>query len=503
MRCFIGIDLGSTTTKAVVIDEQQNVLGRGITNSRSNYDTAAAVAQTGGPAHRPLPVCSAGRCGASGALNGSLDVLHRTSSSATSAPSSTSSSSSDLEATCRRNHGADQLRRRSGAVSRGARRGLPAADWSRRPRCSRRAPERAATSSATSPAAVPVGRRGGGQEPGRPLRLPAERVRPLDHRRGEPASMATRSRRHLLAALERTFAALPETRGAGAPQVEAPIKGILDTEMEETYVVGTGYGRARLPFPQGADPLARSCATASARTRCSRARAPCSTSAARTPRPSRWTTTGIVDELPDERPLRRRLRALPRLHRRRDEPGPARAGPAGVQAPSAGRASTRPAPCSPAPSCASGCRWARSARTSWPACTARSSCARCRSWRARAASATSSPSPAAWPRTRRPCKALTDLVARELRRAARSTSTPTRSTPARSAAPCSRGERWSKSASRSTAEARGMTCQRHAPPSASTSARAPSRCTCCCASTARPPRMARPSAASASAGATP
>ena len=34
-------------------------------------------------------------------------------------------------------------------------------------------------------------------------------------------------------------------------------------------------------------------------------------------------------ELPDERPLRRRLRALPRLHRRRDEHGPARAGPDG------------------------------------------------------------------------------------------------------------------------------------------------------------------------------
>ncbi|MGB2819112.1 MAG: BadF/BadG/BcrA/BcrD ATPase family protein, partial [Burkholderiaceae bacterium] len=45
MRCFIGIDLGSTTTKAVVIDENQHVLGRGITNSRSNYDTAAAIAK--------------------------------------------------------------------------------------------------------------------------------------------------------------------------------------------------------------------------------------------------------------------------------------------------------------------------------------------------------------------------------------------------------------------------------------------------------------------------
>src|SRR6185369_11693414 len=54
-------------------------------------------------------------------------------------------------------------------------------------------------------------------------------------------------RRHLLSALEHTFVALPET-AARRTQVEAPIKGILDTEMAETYVVGTGYGRARLPF---------------------------------------------------------------------------------------------------------------------------------------------------------------------------------------------------------------------------------------------------------------
>ncbi|MDE2007303.1 MAG: benzoyl-CoA reductase subunit A [Rhodospirillales bacterium] len=45
MRAFIGIDLGSTTTKAVVLDENQDVLGRGITNSRANYDTACKVAK--------------------------------------------------------------------------------------------------------------------------------------------------------------------------------------------------------------------------------------------------------------------------------------------------------------------------------------------------------------------------------------------------------------------------------------------------------------------------
>ena len=45
MRCFIGIDLGSTTTKAVLLDENGGMLGRGITNSRSNYQTATAVAK--------------------------------------------------------------------------------------------------------------------------------------------------------------------------------------------------------------------------------------------------------------------------------------------------------------------------------------------------------------------------------------------------------------------------------------------------------------------------
>ncbi len=45
MKCFVGIDLGSTTTKAVVMDAEGRSLGHGITNSRSNYDTASKVAK--------------------------------------------------------------------------------------------------------------------------------------------------------------------------------------------------------------------------------------------------------------------------------------------------------------------------------------------------------------------------------------------------------------------------------------------------------------------------
>ena len=46
MRVFVGVDLGSTTTKAVLLDEGGGVIGRGITNSRSNYDLAVEVART-------------------------------------------------------------------------------------------------------------------------------------------------------------------------------------------------------------------------------------------------------------------------------------------------------------------------------------------------------------------------------------------------------------------------------------------------------------------------
>ncbi|MCB1049186.1 MAG: benzoyl-CoA reductase subunit A [Acidobacteria bacterium] len=46
MKCFVGIDLGSTTTKAVILDENCHIMGRGITNSRSNYDVACQVAKT-------------------------------------------------------------------------------------------------------------------------------------------------------------------------------------------------------------------------------------------------------------------------------------------------------------------------------------------------------------------------------------------------------------------------------------------------------------------------
>ena len=46
INCFVGTDLGSTTTKSIVLDDRGDILGRGITNSRSNYERAAQVSRS-------------------------------------------------------------------------------------------------------------------------------------------------------------------------------------------------------------------------------------------------------------------------------------------------------------------------------------------------------------------------------------------------------------------------------------------------------------------------
>ncbi len=44
-KYYLGIDLGSTTSKAVIINEKDEIIGRGITNTRANYKVAADIAQ--------------------------------------------------------------------------------------------------------------------------------------------------------------------------------------------------------------------------------------------------------------------------------------------------------------------------------------------------------------------------------------------------------------------------------------------------------------------------
>ncbi|MBI3141233.1 MAG: benzoyl-CoA reductase subunit A [Bacteroidetes bacterium] len=44
-KYYLGIDLGSTTSKAVIVNESDEIVGRGITNTRANYKVAADIAR--------------------------------------------------------------------------------------------------------------------------------------------------------------------------------------------------------------------------------------------------------------------------------------------------------------------------------------------------------------------------------------------------------------------------------------------------------------------------
>jgi len=244
MRCFIGIDLGSTTTKAVVIDEHQNILGRGITNSRSNYDTAAAIAKQEALVNSRFHLFRE-KLASTGALNGALDgfiaQLERDFRS-----EQYLEQLADLEQTCQRSLGTARFDDSSGAVADALtevfRRLTAEAPLLFAPGAKRKSDFFRDIAGSQYLATGEVVAKEAGVRYDHLLNLFDRSIIEVENR-----VYGDSIRRHLLAALERTFVALPETTARRA-QVEAPIKGILDTELEETYVVGTGYGRARLPF---------------------------------------------------------------------------------------------------------------------------------------------------------------------------------------------------------------------------------------------------------------
>jgi benzoyl-CoA reductase subunit A len=243
MRCFIGIDLGSTTTKAVVIDEDRNVLGRGITNSRSNYDAAATIAKQEALLNARFHLFREA-LGSSGALNGGLDdfvgQLERD-----FRLEQFLEQLSDLRDTCRRN-----AEGRFGEPTAGV---LTALDETFR-RLEAEAPElfapgakrksdffRDIAGSRYLAVGETVAKEAGVRYEFL-LNVFDRSIIEVENRVYD-ASIKP----HLLSALTRTFKALPDSAGR-QDAVRAPIQGVLDTVLDETYVVGTGYGRARLPF---------------------------------------------------------------------------------------------------------------------------------------------------------------------------------------------------------------------------------------------------------------
>ena len=238
MKTFIGIDLGSTTTKAVVIDEARKVLGRGITNSRSNYDTAAAIAKQEALVAARFHLFREA-LGATGALNGALegflgqlerDFRHE----------QFLEQLADLEQVCERNAAADA--KVCGALRTlfGLMRAEAAALFA--PGAKRKSDFFRDIAGSSYLALGEAVAKQAGIRYDQLLNAFDRSIIEVENRvYGESTS------RHLLAALERSFAALPETQKLSA-RIRAPIQGVLDAALEEAYVVGTGYGRARLPF---------------------------------------------------------------------------------------------------------------------------------------------------------------------------------------------------------------------------------------------------------------
>src|SRR5574341_1498768 len=244
MKTFIGIDLGSTTTKALVIDEKRNVLGRGITNSRSNYDTAATIAKQEALVsarfylfHNALEKAHS--------LNGSLDAFL-----------------GQLERDFRLEQYLEQL----GDLEKVCHRNLETAKFGDAAKGEGAALERVfSLLKAEAPQLFAPGARrksdffrniagaqylAQGEQVAKDMGVRYDMLLNVFDRsiiEVENRVYADQIKAHLLAALERTFAVLPDAKRHAA-QIRQPIQTVLDTELEETYVVGTGYGRARLPF---------------------------------------------------------------------------------------------------------------------------------------------------------------------------------------------------------------------------------------------------------------
>jgi benzoyl-CoA reductase subunit A len=249
MKCFIGIDLGSTTTKAVVIDDQTQVLGRGITNSRSNYDTAAAVSKQEALIDARFTLLRRGLEGVpalAGRVDAFLGALERSFRHVQYLEQL-----DDLEATCLRASrglryvGQEKaLAQALAEVFRGLREesGALFAPGARRKSDFFRDIAGARFMTLAEPAC-----KSAGVSFELLLNVYDKSIIEVENR---PPAGAMEEK--FLKALDVALRG-PEGGVAGNGGTEAvtrPVRAALEIPLEEAYVVGTGYGRVRLPFPK-------------------------------------------------------------------------------------------------------------------------------------------------------------------------------------------------------------------------------------------------------------
>ena len=248
MKCFIGIDLGSTTTKAVVIDENTQVLGRGITNSRSNYDTAAAVSKQEALIDARFTLLRRGLQhvkGLEGGVDAFLGVLERSFRHVQFLEQL-----DDLEATCHKNGsglrfaGQEKgMARALGQIFQGLREESAALF---EPGARRKSDFFRDIAGARFMALGEPACKEAGVSFELVLNVYDKSIIEVENR-PPGGAMEGKFLRALDVALR-----IPAGKGGGAAAeaVVQPVKAALVIPLEEAYVVGTGYGRVRLPFPK-------------------------------------------------------------------------------------------------------------------------------------------------------------------------------------------------------------------------------------------------------------
>jgi benzoyl-CoA reductase subunit A len=244
MKCFVGIDLGSTTTKAVVMDEAKNVLGRGITNSRSNYDTASRVAKQEAVVDARLFLCGK-ELGDTKSLDGQIEtVLSELESSFRM--EQFLEQLGDLEQTCLEKIKGDRFAGMEKPVAEGInetflrlRKEVPVLYAPGAERKSDFFRDLAGARYLAISEAV-------AKEMGLPydllLNVYDKSIIEVENR---PPSEDLADK--FMTALDLVLAS-GTVEGIAADEVKIPVSRALNIDLEESYVVGTGYGRVTLPF---------------------------------------------------------------------------------------------------------------------------------------------------------------------------------------------------------------------------------------------------------------
>ena len=242
MKTFVGIDLGSTTTKAVLLDENCDVIGRGITNSRSNYATAVRVASEEARIDGQFTLFRRALkdAGSSVDLEGFLGDLERA-----FRLEQFLEQLDDLEQTCLSQVRGERFARIEAGVKEALREvfrrlrkdaaGLYAPDAKRKSDFFRDI-----AGSRYHNHAEEVARAAGLPYD---LLLNVYDKSIIDVENRPPAGKLTEKFR-------RALARVPVSRQAIASRAEMQqlIENALAVELDETYLVGTGYGRVTLPF---------------------------------------------------------------------------------------------------------------------------------------------------------------------------------------------------------------------------------------------------------------